>query len=61
MKIIATSSFYDKSGLHKKNDEVEIETSAFNPTYMVEIPEVKFEKKSAIEKITKTTKKSKKE
>ena len=61
MRIIAKSSFYDNNGLHVKNEVVEIETSAFNPAYMVESPEAKTEKKSAVEKITKTAKKNKKE
>ena len=41
MKVKTTVPFYDRRGLHKKNSIVEIETSAFNPYTMVEIPEAK--------------------
>ncbi len=41
MKVKLKAPFYDRTGLHKKNDVVEIETAAFNPYTMVEIPEVK--------------------
>ncbi len=41
MKVKTTVPFYDRKGLHKKNSIVEIETSAFNPLTMVEIPEAK--------------------
>lgn len=41
MKVKTTVPFYDRRGLHKKNSIVEIETSAYNPLTMVEIPEVK--------------------
>ena len=47
MKVKAKTAFFNKDILYKKGDVLEIETSAFNPINMVEIPEVKTEKKSA--------------
>lgn len=41
MKVKTKVPFYDRKGLHKKNEVVEIETAAFNPLTMVEIPEKK--------------------
>ena len=41
MKITAKAPFYDRRGLHKKGDVVEIETAAFNPLTMAQVPEVR--------------------
>lgn len=41
MKVIVKSPFIDRNGLHKKLDIVEVETCAFNPFTMVELPEKK--------------------
>jgi hypothetical protein len=47
MKVKLKTSLYDSKGIHVKGEVLEIETAAFNPINMVEIPEVKVEKKSA--------------
>lgn len=47
MKVKAKTAFFNKDILYKKGDVLEIETSSFNPINMVEIPEIKTEKKSA--------------
>ncbi len=39
MKVTVKMPFYDRNGLHKKGELVEIETAAFNPFTMAEIPE----------------------
>lgn len=49
MKVKAKVPFFDRKGLHKKNDVVEIETAAFNPYTMVEIPEAKTKKVAPVE------------
>ena len=41
MKATITKPFYDRNGLHKKGDIVEIATAAFNPSFMAETPEDK--------------------
>lgn len=43
MKVDVRVPFYDRNGLHKKGDVVEIETAAFNPRLMskVQTPETK--------------------
>lgn len=41
MKATITKPFYDRNGLHKKGDIVEISTAAFNPSFMAETPEDK--------------------
>lgn len=41
MKATITKPFYDRNGLHKKGDIVEITTAAFNPSFMAETPEDK--------------------
>lgn len=47
MKVKAKTAFFNKDILYKKGDVLEVETSAFNPINMVEVPEIKTEKKSA--------------
>ena len=49
MKVKLKAPFYDRTGLHKKNDVVEIETAAFNPFTMVEIPEARTKKVAPVE------------
>ena len=49
MKVKLKAPFYDRTGLHKKNDVVEIETAAFNPYLMAEIPEAKTKKVAPVE------------
>ena len=49
MKVKLKAPFYDRTGLHKKNDVVEIETAAFNPYTMVEIPEARTKKVAPVE------------
>ena len=54
MKVKAKAPWFDKAGLHKKGDVLEIETAAFNPILMTEIPEER-----AVKVPKKTTKKKK--
>lgn len=37
MKITVKMPFYDRNGLHKKGELVEIETAAFNPFTMAQV------------------------
>jgi hypothetical protein len=59
MKVKAKTAFFNGKKLYKKGDVLEIETAAFNPINMIEIPEIKAEKKAAEVKTAKksTTKK----
>ena len=41
MKAKVIKPFYDRNGLHKKGDIVEIATTAYNPLFMAETPEDK--------------------
>lgn len=50
MRVIAKSSFFKDGKIYKKGDKLEIETAAFKPHLMTEIPELKIEKKEAGEK-----------
>lgn len=50
MRVIARSSFFKDGKIYKKGDKLEIETAAFKPHLMTEIPELKIEKKEAGEK-----------
>lgn len=59
MKIVLKSAFYKDGKIYKKGDKLEIETAAFKPYLMVEVPEVRAEKIEASEKPAKKTKKSK--
>lgn len=45
MKVKLKTSLYDSKGIHVKGEVLEIETAAFNPINMVEIPEVRAVKK----------------
>lgn len=58
MKVKAKTAFFNGKTLYKKGDVLEIETAAFNPINMIEIPEIKVEKKAAeVKTVKKTTKK----
>ncbi len=58
MKVKAKTAFFNGKTLYKKGDVLEIETAAFNPINMIEIPEIKAEKKTAeVKTVKKTTKK----
>jgi len=58
MKVKAKTAFFNGKTLYKKGDVLEIETAAFNPINMIEIPEIKAEKKAAeVKAVKKTTKK----
>jgi hypothetical protein len=59
MKVKAKTAFFNGKTLYKKGDVLEIETAAFNPINMIEIPEIKAEKKAAEVKIVKKTTKKK--
>lgn len=59
MKVKAKTAFFNGKTLYKKGDVLEIETAAFNPINMIEIPEIKAEKKTAEVKIVKKTTKKK--
>lgn len=59
-KVKAKAPFFNNGKLYKKGDVLEIETAAFNPIYMSELPEVRTAKTPASEKpAKKTTKKAK--
>lgn len=57
MKITVKTPFFDRKGLHKKGDVVEIDTAAFNPLTMVEIPETKEAVKAIKEEVVEASKK----
>ena len=58
MKVKAKTAFFNGKTLYKKGDVLEIETASFNPINMIEIPEIKAEKKAAeVKTVKKTTKK----
>lgn len=58
MKVKAKTAFFNGKQLYKKGDVLEIETAAFNPINMIEIPEIKAAKKAAeVKTVKKTTKK----
>lgn len=57
MKITVKTPFFDRRGLHKKGDVVEIDTAAFNPLTMVEIPETKEAVKAIKEEVDEASKK----
>lgn len=59
MKVILKSAFFKDGKVFKKGDKLELETAAFKPYLMAEVPEVKVKKVEASEKPTKKTKKSK--
>lgn len=53
MKVKAKCSWFDRSGLHTKNDIVEIDDKAFDPILMEKLPE----EAKKVEAPKKTTKK----
>lgn len=56
MKVKVKSPFYDRNGLHKRNDIVEIETNAFNPITMAVVPEQRVKAiKETVEEATTTS------
>lgn len=59
MKVKAKTAFFNGKKLYKKGDVLEIETAAFNPINMIEIPEIKAEKKAAVKTAKKSTTKKK--
>lgn len=59
MKVKLTTSLYDSNGIHTKGEVLEVETAAFNPLFMVEIPE-KIVKKSVEEATVEQTEPKKK-
>lgn len=60
MKVKLTTSLYDSNGIHTKGEVLEVETAAFNPLFMVEIPEKKIVKKSVEEATVEQTEPKKK-